>query len=80
MREITDKAIDSLVPHLDKGDILIDGGNTYFVDTIRRNKRLAEEGINFIGAGVSGGEEGALKDHPLCPADRRMHTKSKGYA
>ncbi|PEB52829.1 phosphogluconate dehydrogenase (NADP(+)-dependent, decarboxylating) [Bacillus pseudomycoides] len=69
--EITDKAIDSLLHHLDKGDILIDGGNTYFVDTIRRNKRLAEEGINFIGAGVSGGEEGALKGPSIMPGGQK---------
>ncbi|MED1569355.1 NADP-dependent phosphogluconate dehydrogenase [Bacillus paramycoides] len=69
--EITDKAIDSLLPHLDKGDILIDGGNTYFVDTIRRNKRLAEEGIDFIGAGVSGGEEGALKGPSIMPGGQK---------
>ncbi|WIY61061.1 NADP-dependent phosphogluconate dehydrogenase [Bacillus arachidis] len=69
--EITDKAIDSLLPHLDKGDILIDGGNTYFVDTVRRNKRLAEEGINFIGAGVSGGEEGALKGPSIMPGGQK---------
>ncbi|CAM4267773.1 NADP-dependent phosphogluconate dehydrogenase [Bacillus paramycoides] len=69
--EITDKAIDSLLPHLDKGDILIDGGNTYFVDTMRRNKRLAEEGINFIGAGVSGGEEGALKGPSIMPGGQK---------
>lgn len=69
--EITDKAIDSLLPHLDKGDILIDGGNTYFVDTIRRNKRLAEKGINFIGAGVSGGEEGALKGPAIMPGGQK---------
>lgn len=69
--EITDKAIDSLLPHLDKGDILIDGGNTYFIDTIRRNKHLAEEGINFIGAGVSGGEEGALKGPSIMPGGQK---------
>ncbi|MGG0274631.1 NADP-dependent phosphogluconate dehydrogenase [Bacillus rhizoplanae] len=69
--EITDKAIDSLLPHLDKGDILIDGGNTYFGDTIRRNKRLAEKGINFIGAGVSGGEEGALKGPSIMPGGQK---------
>ncbi|CAM4292586.1 NADP-dependent phosphogluconate dehydrogenase [Bacillus paramycoides] len=68
---ITDKAIDSLLPHLDKGDILIDGGNTYFVDTMRRNKRLAEEGIDFIGAGVSGGEEGALKGPSIMPGGQK---------
>ncbi|MGN4427145.1 NADP-dependent phosphogluconate dehydrogenase [Bacillus cereus group sp. MYBK30-1] len=69
--EITDKAIDSLLPHLDKGDILIDGGNTHFVDTMRRNKRLAEEGIDFIGAGVSGGEEGALKGPSIMPGGQK---------
>ncbi|MFX3625560.1 MAG: NADP-dependent phosphogluconate dehydrogenase [Ectobacillus sp.] len=69
--EITDKAIDSLLPYLDQGDILIDGGNTYFVDTMRRNKRLAEKGINFIGAGVSGGEEGALKGPSIMPGGQK---------
>ncbi|MCI0766734.1 NADP-dependent phosphogluconate dehydrogenase [Bacillus sp. TL12] len=77
--EITDKAIDSLLPYLDKGDILIDGGNTYFVDTIRRNKRLAEKGINFIGAGVSGGEEGALKGPSIMPGGQKdAYEKVKG--
>ncbi|MGP3781327.1 NADP-dependent phosphogluconate dehydrogenase [Bacillus sp. 4A_MP3] len=57
----TDATIQSLLPHLEKDDILIDGGNTYYKDTQRRNKELAESGIHFIGTGVSGGEEGALK-------------------
>ena len=58
----TDSAIDSLKPFtFDKGDIIIDGGNTFFQDTIRRNRELSAEGFNFIGTGVSGGEEGALK-------------------
>ncbi len=57
----TDATIQELLPHLDKGDILIDGGNTFFKDTMRRNEELANSGINFIGTGVSGGEEGALK-------------------
>ena len=52
----TDATIDSLLPLLDDDDILIDGGNTNYQDTIRRNKALAESGINFIGMGVSGGE------------------------
>jgi 6-phosphogluconate dehydrogenase len=69
--EITDKAIDSLLPYLDAGDILIDGGNTYFEDTVRRNKKLAEKGINFIGAGVSGGEEGALKGPSIMPGGQK---------
>jgi 6-phosphogluconate dehydrogenase len=68
---ITDKAIESLLPHLDKNDILIDGGNTYFKDTIRRNKELAEKGIMFIGAGVSGGEEGALTGPAIMPSGQR---------
>ena len=55
----TDATIQELLPHLDKGDILIDGGNTFFKDTMRRNEELANSGINFIGTGVSGGEEGA---------------------
>lgn len=65
--EITDKAIDSLLPYLEKDDIIIDGGNTYYEDTIRRNKKLADQGINFIGAGVSGGEEGALTGPSIMP-------------
>jgi 6-phosphogluconate dehydrogenase len=69
--EITDKAIDSLLPHLDKGDILIDGGNAFFEDTIRRNKALEEKGINFIGAGVSGGEEGALYGPAIMPSGQK---------
>ncbi len=69
--EATDKTIASLTPHLDKGDILIDGGNTLFTDTIRRNRELSEQGFNFIGTGVSGGEEGALKGPSLCRAGKR---------
>jgi 6-phosphogluconate dehydrogenase len=65
---ITDKAIESILPYLDKGDILIDGGNSFFKDTIRRNKDLAEKGILFIGTGVSGGEEGALLGPSLMPS------------
>lgn len=68
---ITDKAIDSLLPYLVKNDILIDGGNTFFKDTIRRNKELAEKGILFIGAGVSGGEEGALTGPAIMPSGQR---------
>ena len=62
-----DELIEQLIPHLDKGDILIDGGNSYFPDTIRRTKYLAEKGLNFIGTGVSGGEEGALLGPSLMP-------------
>jgi 6-phosphogluconate dehydrogenase len=63
----TDETIDQLVPLLDKGDILIDGGNSFFQDTVRRNKMLDEQGIRFIGTGVSGGEEGALKGPSIMP-------------
>ncbi|PCF33100.1 phosphogluconate dehydrogenase (NADP(+)-dependent, decarboxylating) [Staphylococcus delphini] len=65
--EATDKTIDSLLPLLDDDDILIDGGNTNYLDTIRRNKALAESGVNFIGMGVSGGEVGALTGPSLMP-------------
>ncbi|MBL4954422.1 NADP-dependent phosphogluconate dehydrogenase [Neobacillus sp. YIM B02564] len=68
---ITDRAIESLLPYLDKGDILIDGGNTFFQDTIRRNKKLAEKGILLIGAGVSGGEQGALKGPAIMPSGQK---------
>lgn len=67
----TDKTIESLLPHLDKGDILVDGGNTLYTDTIRRNEYLDEKGIHFIGAGVSGGEEGALKGPSIMPGGQK---------
>ncbi|MEZ7209703.1 NADP-dependent phosphogluconate dehydrogenase [Pantoea ananatis] len=69
--EATDKTIASLTPHLDKGDILIDGGNTFYKDTIRRNKELSDKGFNFIGTGVSGGEEGALKGPSIMPGGQK---------
>lgn len=69
--EATDKTIDSLKPYLEKGDILIDGGNTFFQDTIRRNRELSAEGFNFIGTGVSGGEEGALKGPSIMPGGQK---------
>ncbi len=62
-----DAIIDQLVPLLDKGDIIIDGGNAYFKDTIRREERLTALGLNFLGIGISGGEEGALKGPSLMP-------------
>ncbi|MDE1549728.1 NADP-dependent phosphogluconate dehydrogenase [Jeotgalibaca caeni] len=67
----TDITIQSLLPHLDQGDILIDGGNTFFKETIRRNKELENSGINFIGTGVSGGEEGALKGPSIMPGGQK---------
>ncbi|WP_199617756.1 NADP-dependent phosphogluconate dehydrogenase [Paenibacillus alkalitolerans] len=65
--EPTDKTIEQLLPHLEEGDIIIDGGNAYFPDTQRREKELAARGIRFIGTGVSGGEEGALKGPAIMP-------------
>ncbi|RLQ91127.1 NADP-dependent phosphogluconate dehydrogenase [Falsibacillus albus] len=67
----TDATIDQLTPHLEKGDILIDGGNTFFEDTQRRNKKLSELGIHFIGTGVSGGEEGALTGPSIMPGGQK---------
>ena len=65
--EPTDKTIESLLPHLDQGDIIIDGGNAYFPDTQRRERDLTAKGFRFIGTGVSGGEEGALKGPAIMP-------------
>ena len=62
-----DDTIEQLKPYLSKGDILIDGGNSFFVDTIRRNRDLEKEGYRFIGTGVSGGEEGALMGPAIMP-------------
>ncbi len=67
----TDDTIEMLKPLLDKGDILIDGGNTNFHDTIRRNRELADAGLHFIGTGVSGGEEGALHGPAIMPGGPR---------
>jgi 6-phosphogluconate dehydrogenase len=62
-----DKAILSIKPYLEKDDIIIDGGNTYFMDTERRIKALEQDGLRFIGMGVSGGENGALWGPSLMP-------------
>ncbi|KRM97782.1 NADP-dependent phosphogluconate dehydrogenase [Loigolactobacillus rennini] len=67
----TDAVIQELLPLLDKGDVLIDGGNTFFKDTMRRNKELDKSGINFIGMGVSGGELGALKGPSMMPGGQK---------
>ncbi len=67
----TDAVIDELLPLLDKGDVLIDGGNTNFHDTIARNAKLDKSGINFIGMGVSGGELGALQGPSLMPGGQK---------
>ncbi|MEO5795698.1 MAG: NADP-dependent phosphogluconate dehydrogenase, partial [Rhodoferax sp.] len=62
-----DQVIEQLIPLLDKDDIIIDGGNSLYTDTERRDAYLAEKGLRFIGAGVSGGEEGARKGPSIMP-------------
>lgn len=62
-----DALIKSLVPLLDKGDVLIDGGNTYYADTERRTREVEDQGLLYIGTGVSGGEEGALLGPSIMP-------------
>jgi 6-phosphogluconate dehydrogenase len=65
--EAVDQAIDELRPHLSEGDIVIDGGNSYFGDTRRRSAHLESRGLRFLGTGVSGGEEGALHGPSIMP-------------
>ncbi|MCE1248711.1 MAG: NADP-dependent phosphogluconate dehydrogenase [Firmicutes bacterium] len=62
-----DDTIEALLPHLDKGDIIVDGGNSHYPDTRRRDKFLAEKEIRFMGTGISGGEEGALNGACIMP-------------
>jgi 6-phosphogluconate dehydrogenase len=66
-----DDFIEQLIPLLDEGDLIIDGGNSHFPDTIRRNKYLADKHLMFIGTGVSGGEEGALKGPAIMPGGQQ---------
>jgi 6-phosphogluconate dehydrogenase len=65
--EAVDAAIEWVLPHLDEGDLIIDGGNSHFPDTIRRTNALAEKGMLYIGTGVSGGEEGARHGPSIMP-------------
>jgi 6-phosphogluconate dehydrogenase len=74
----TDAVIDELIPLLEDGDIVIDAGNAHFPDTIRREKRLAELGLHFVGTGVSGGEEGALNGPSIMPGGSRESYESLG--
>ncbi len=62
-----DDFIDLLIPHLESGDIIIDGGNSHFPDTIRRTKYVEDKGFLYVGTGVSGGEEGALRGPAIMP-------------
>ncbi len=66
-----DENINALIPLLDNGDLIIDGGNSFFKDTIRRSSQLAEKGILYIGTGVSGGEEGALLGPAMMPGGQK---------
>ena len=65
--QAVDDFIEKLIPHLEKGDIIIDGGNSHFPDTNRRTKYVESKGLLYIGTGVSGGEEGALKGPSIMP-------------
>jgi len=65
--EVVDQFIQMILPHLEEGDIIIDGGNSHFPDSDRRTKELQEKGILFVGSGVSGGEEGARFGPSLMP-------------
>jgi 6-phosphogluconate dehydrogenase len=74
----TDAVIDELVPHLEAGDIVVDGGNAHFVDTRRREAALRERGLHFVGAGISGGEEGALRGPSIMPGGTAESYQSLG--
>ena len=69
--EVVDQTIDQVLPYLEAGDILIDGGNSLFTDSTRRTKELAAKGILFIGTGVSGGEEGARFGPSIMPGGNK---------
>ena len=64
---VVDSFIEMILPHLEEGDIIIDGGNSHFPDTTRRTRELKEKGILFVGTGVSGGEEGARRGPSIMP-------------
>src|ERR671930_1992652 len=65
--EPTDAVINELADAMEEGDIIIDGGNALYTDTIRREKAMRERGLHFVGAGISGGEEGALNGPSIMP-------------
>jgi 6-phosphogluconate dehydrogenase len=69
--KIVDQVIESLLPHLDKDDIIIDGGNSFFTDTDRREAYLKEKGIHFFGSGVSGGAKGARRGPSIMPGGNK---------
>ena len=65
--QAVDDFIEKIIPHLEEGDIIIDGGNSHYSDTIRRTKRIESQGLLYVGTGVSGGEEGALTGPSIMP-------------
>ncbi len=69
--EVVDRFIELLVPHLDKGDIIMDGGNSLYTDTTRRVNALAEQGLIYMGTGISGGEEGARNGPSIMPGGNK---------
>ena len=74
----TDAVIEGLAPLLEPGDILVDGGNAHFADTRRREAALREQGIHFVGTGISGGEEGALNGPSIMPGGTKEAYESLG--
>ncbi len=76
--EPTDSVINELADAMDEGDIIIDGGNALYTDTIRREKAMRERGLHFVGAGISGGEEGALNGPSIMPGGPAESYKSLG--
>jgi len=74
----TDATIDALVPHLEPGDIVVDGGNAHFEDTRRREAALREHDLHFVGAGISGGEEGALNGPSIMPGGSKESYEALG--
>ncbi|MEY4989857.1 MAG: hypothetical protein RIS08_83 [Actinomycetota bacterium] len=74
----TDAVINQLAERFEPGDIIVDGGNALFTDTIRREKEISAKGINFVGAGISGGEEGALKGPSIMPGGSAEAYKTLG--
>jgi 6-phosphogluconate dehydrogenase len=76
--EATDAVINELADAMEPGDIIIDGGNALYTDTIRREKAMADRGLHFVGAGISGGEEGALNGPSIMPGGPRESYESLG--
>ncbi|MFV0494692.1 NADP-dependent phosphogluconate dehydrogenase [Mycobacterium sp.] len=74
----TDAVIDELADAMDEGDIIIDGGNALYTDTIRRERAMRERGLHFVGAGISGGEEGALNGPAIMPGGPAESYESLG--